>query len=153
MSLLQNYWLSFVAWLFIISDATWLHPEGKFMRQRTQEQYARAHTHAQRTNLNGQTRSTINLWTRTSNGVQKIFTLHIKRVLKFKGFILYFPSISCSKLYSTHSTLAFAGSYFSDLQIHGVVPRIKLHHSDPVMDRTIKNVRRLEQAFVPCCVM
>jgi hypothetical protein len=52
----------------------------------------------------------------------------------------------------THPLL-FAGSYFVLFQIHRVTRKIKMFHSDPSMDRSIKNVQQLEQVFEPHCKM
>jgi hypothetical protein len=38
-------------------------------------------------------------------------------------------------------------------QICRVAPRIKIHHSDPSMDRMIRNVRQLKQVFEPYRMM
>jgi hypothetical protein len=48
----------------------------------------------------------------------------------------------------THASL-FVGSYLVVSQIPGIVQRIKIHHSDPSMDRSIKIVEQLEQIFEP----
>jgi hypothetical protein len=45
------------------------------------------------------------------------------------------------------------GSYFEASQIHDVSAKIKIHHSDPSMDRSIKIVRQFEQDFEPYRVM
>jgi hypothetical protein len=46
-----------------------------------------------------------------------------------------------------HSSFFFADSYFEVLQICGVVPITRIHHSDPAADRSMKIVRQLEQVF------
>jgi hypothetical protein len=43
----------------------------------------------------------------------------------------------------------FVGLYFKFSQIYGFTSRIKLSHSDPSMDRSIRNVRQLKQVFEP----
>jgi hypothetical protein len=44
-----------------------------------------------------------------------------------------------------HLFLAYAVSYFAVLQISGIDPRIKIHHSDPSTDRSINIFRTIEQ--------
>jgi hypothetical protein len=51
-----------------------------------------------------------------------------------------------------HSSL-FAGLYFVVSQICGIAPRIKMHHSDPSMDRNVRMFRQLGQIFEPFFVM
>jgi hypothetical protein len=46
-----------------------------------------------------------------------------------------------------HSSLFFAGSYFTVTQICVVVPITRIHHSGPAADRNMKIVRQLEQVF------
>jgi hypothetical protein len=38
-------------------------------------------------------------------------------------------------------------------QIRGVAPRLKIHYSDPSLDRSTRNVRQLEHNFKPYRIM
>jgi hypothetical protein len=53
---------------------------------------------------------------------------------------------------NTHPTSS-AGSYFEVSQIRGVAQRMKVHHSEPSMDRSIKIVPQLEQGLEPYSIM
>jgi hypothetical protein len=64
----------------------------------------------------------------------------------------YDTYISASDL-KLHSSVAFRGSYFAVSQFCGVAPRIKIYHSDPSTNRSIRIVRHLEQAFGPYPMM
>jgi hypothetical protein len=48
--------------------------------------------------------------------------------------------------------LLLVGSFFAVSQICGVAPRVKLYHSYPAMDRSIKMIRQSEQVFEPSCM-
>jgi len=50
-----------------------------------------------------------------------------------------------------HLSLALAGVYFAGLQISGIAPRIKIHHTDPSMDRIISIFITIEQVFESYC--
>jgi len=47
----------------------------------------------------------------------------------------------------------FLGSYLAVSQICGVAPRIKIHYSDPSLDRSTRNVRQLEENLEPYRMM
>jgi hypothetical protein len=46
-----------------------------------------------------------------------------------------------------HSSLFFAGSYFTFSQICVVVQKARIHHLGPAADRNMEIVRQLEQVF------
>jgi hypothetical protein len=48
----------------------------------------------------------------------------------------------------SHPTL-LTGLYFTVLQIGKIGPRIKIHHSDPSMDRNIKIFQQIQWVFKP----
>jgi hypothetical protein len=75
------------------------------------------------------------------------------------GIVATFPVNCCVALiivstmfrqffFRVHSSLVFEVS-----QILGVATGIKIHYSDPSLDKSIRIVRQIEQLFEPYCVM
>ena len=57
------------------------------------------------------------------------------------------------RCYKLISSFFIAGSHFAVSRSRGVAPGIKLHHSDPSMQRRIKIFRPIEQIFEPYRMM
>jgi hypothetical protein len=122
-----------------------------FFRRHIQEQsagaHARTHTHTH-TLLNRQARRTAIYERELQKGFWRNFQSRNQLCLKIQAIYLQLLLQHAVLHYSQFIPRFSMGSYFSVLQIRGVVPRINITQTLAV-DRNVQMVRRLRQVFEP----